>query len=85
MVRGACQDTTYDILIDLRSRHLKKIRICSRSNRWWDAELTEQVRKVRRERRGVNRVGHRNVLRSEISRMKWMVKEKNDRCWRAYC
>ena len=54
--------TAYDKLVDFRSRHLKKIRICGRSKRWWDAELTEQVRKVRWERRRVGSVGHRNVL-----------------------
>ena len=74
--------TAYDKLVDFRSRHLNKIRICGRSKRWWYAELTEQVRRVRRERRKVSSVGHRNVLRSEISRMKRMVKEKKDRCWR---
>ena len=72
--------TAYDKLVDFRSRHLKKIRICRRSKRWWDAELTEQVRRVHRERRRVSSVGHRNVLGSETSRMKRMVKEKKDRC-----
>ena len=60
-------DTDYDNLIDFRSRHLQKIRICSRSMKWWDAEITAQVRKVRKERKRVNRMGHRNVLCSEIS------------------
>ena len=64
---------------------MKRIRICGRSKRWWDEELTAQVKHVRRERRKVSRVGHRNVLRAEISRMKAMVKEKKDRCWRALC
>ena len=77
--------TAYDKLVDFRSRYLKTIRICGRSKRWWDAGLTEQVRGVRGERRRVSSVGHRNVLRSEISRMKRMVKEKKDRCWRAFC
>ena len=27
-------DTAYEKLIDFRSRHLKKIRICGRSKRW---------------------------------------------------
>ena len=78
-------DTAYDRLDDFRRRHLKKIRICGRSKRWWDAELTEQIKKVRRGRRRVSCVGHRNVVHSEVSRMKRMVKEKKDRCWRAFC
>ena len=64
---------------------MKRIRICGRSKRWWDEELTPQVKRIRRERRKVSWVGHRNVLRAEISRMKAMVKEKKDRCWRAFC
>ena len=57
-------DTAYDKLVDFRIRHLKKIRICGRSKRWWDAELTEEIGRVRRERRRVSRMGHRSVLRS---------------------
>ena len=78
------RDTAYDRLVDFRSRHLKKIRICGKSKRWRDAELTEQVRRVHQERRRMNSMGRRNVLSSEISRMKRMVKEKKDRCWRAF-
>ena len=32
--------TAYDKLIVFRSRQLSKIRICGRSKRWWDADLT---------------------------------------------
>ena len=56
--------TVYEKLIGFRNRHLKRIRICGRSKRWWDLELTEQVGRVRRERRRVSSVGQRNVLRS---------------------
>ena len=75
--------SAYKKLIDFRRHHLKTIKICGRSKRWWDSELSAQVRVVRRERRGWRRVGHRNVLRSEIAKMKRMVKEKKDKCWRA--
>ena len=78
-------DTAHDKLVDFWTKHLRKIRICGRSKRWWDAELTEQMRKVCRERRRVCHVGHRNVLGSEISRMKRMVKKKKDRCCSAFC
>ena len=77
--------TAYNKLVDFRNRHLKKIRICGRSKRWWDAELMEQVRRVRRERRRVSGVGHRNRLRSDILRMKWIVREKKDACWEVFC
>ena len=75
----------YDKLVDFGNTHLKKIKICGRSKRWWDAEFTAQVSRVRRERRGVSSVGHHNGLRSEISRMKRMVRDKKDACWRAFC
>ena len=78
-------ESAYEKLIDFRRRHLKRIRICGRSKRWWDPELSAQVKVVRRERRGWRQVGHRNVLRSEIAKMKRMVKEKKDKCWRAFC
>ena len=79
------EDTAYHKLIDFRSRHLKKIRVCGRSKRWCDTEITAQMRNVRREGRRVNGVGYCNVLRSEISRMKRMVKDKKDKWWRSFC
>ena len=73
-------ETAYNKLVDFRSRRLKKIRICGRSKRWWDAELSAQVKDVHLDRRKVNQVGHHNVLCLEISGMKRIVKEKKDRC-----
>lgn len=32
--------SAYEILIEFYHRYLKKITICGRSTRWWDAELT---------------------------------------------
>ena len=40
-------DSAYGRVVDSRRRHLKTIRICVRSNRWWDTDLTEQVEAVR--------------------------------------
>ena len=82
---GSVGVSAYEKLVDFRRRHLKRIKICGRSKRWWDSELSAQVKVVRRERRGWRRVGHRNVLRSEIATMKKMVKEKKDKCWRGFC
>ena len=83
--QGLAGETAYEKLVDFRRLHLKRIRICDRSKRWWDSELSAHVRVVRRERRGWGRVGHRNVLRAEITKMKRMVMEKKDKCWRAFC
>ena len=75
---GLVGESAYEKLVNFRWLYLKRIRICGRSKRWWDSELSAQVKVVRRERRGWRRVGHRNVLRSEIAKMKRMVKEKKD-------
>ena len=71
--------------MDFWRRHLKRIRICQRSKMWWDADLTGQVKAVRHARRNWCRLGHRNVLRAEITKMKRMVRMKKDQCCRAFC
>ena len=78
-------DSAYERLVDFRRRHLKRIRICGRSKRWWDPELTGQVKAVRRARRWWVSCGNRNVFRAEVSKMKRLVREKKDKCWRAFC
>ena len=77
--------SAYARLVDLRRRHLRKIKICGRSKRWWNADLTGQVKAVHHARRDWCKLGHSNVLRAEITKMKSMVREKKDRCWRAFC
>ena len=44
-------ETAYKKLVDFRRAHLKRIKICGRSKRWWDSELSSQVKVVRRVRR----------------------------------
>ena len=72
--------SAYEKLVDFRRRHLRRIRICGRSKRWWDADLTDQVRAVRRARRRWVSYGSRNVFRAEVAKMNCLVKEKKDRC-----
>ena len=78
-------ESVYEKLVDFQRMHLKKIKICGRSKRWWDSELSLQVKVVRRARRNWQRVGHRNVLRSELTRMKQKMREKKHKCLRAFC
>ena len=78
-------DSTYERLVDFRRCHFKRIRICGRRKRWWDSDLSDQVQAVRRARRRWVSYGNRNVFRAEVSKMKRMVKEKKDRCWRTSC
>ena len=81
---GLTGGSAYKKLVDFRRRHLKRIRICGQSKRWWDADLTDQVRPFRRARRRWVSCGNRNIFRAQVSRMKRLVKEKKDRCWRAF-
>src|SRR4029077_18306037 len=86
--------TAYEKLVSFRKHHLKIAVHCSRSKRWWDEELTEQLRKVRKERRGG--VGERaqsdevvmervRKWKGEAARMRYLVKEKKEKCWRRFC
>ena len=67
-------DSAYERLVDFRRHHLKRIRICGRSKRWWDSDLSKQVRAVRRARRSWVSCGNRNVFRAEVSKMKRLVR-----------
>ena len=71
-------DSAYEEMVDFRRRHLKGIRICGRSKRWWDSDLSDQVRAVRRARRQWVYCRNRNVFRTEVSKLKGLVKEKKD-------
>ena len=81
---GLVGDCAYERLVDFRRRHLKWIRICGRSKRWWDSELSSQVGVVWRPRRWWVACGNRNVFRSEVSNMKGLVSEKKYRCSRDF-
>ena len=78
-------NTAYERLVDFRRHHLKQIRICSRSKRWWDSDLSDQVKAVQRARRWWALSGNRNVFYTEVSKMKCLVKENKDRCCRTFC
>ena len=45
-------ETVYDKLVYLRKRFVKLQRISGRSKKWWDSELREQLKVVRKEGRG---------------------------------
>ena len=70
------RDSAYERLVDFQRCYLKRIRIWGRSKRWWDSDLSEQVRTVRRARRRWVSCGNRNVFRAEVSKMRRLVKEK---------
>ena len=45
-------DTEYDKLLQFWKDHVKKLRISSRSKRWWDNDLSDLLKKLRNARRG---------------------------------
>ena len=52
---------------------------------YMDADLTGQIKAVRHARRNQCRLGHRNVLRAEIAKLKRRVREKKAKCWKVFC
>ena len=44
-------ETSYDKLLDLRRKHLKLLKVCGRSKRWWNGEIAAQLVVVRNHRR----------------------------------
>ena len=65
----------------------------ARSKRWWDKDLTKQLKKVRRVRRGgksknvVGQGGREERLRrwkKAAEKLKRLVREKKEQCWRTF-
>ena len=54
---GLAIDMAYDKLLDLRRKHVKSLRVCGHSKRWWNWKIAAQLAVVRdhRWRLGRNR------------------------------
>ena len=50
-------ETAYDKFLDLRRKHLKLLKVCGRSKRWWNWEISAQLAVVRDHRRRYGRNG----------------------------
>ena len=86
-------DTAYNKLLEFRRNDLKMTKTVARSKRWWDKDLTKQLKKVRRVRRGektknVGGLGGREKRlqrwRRAAAKLKWLVREKKEKCWRTF-
>ena len=75
-------ETAYDKLLDLRRKHLKLLRVCGRSKRWWNGESAAQLTVVRDHRRGNGRNGEWVKERYRLRNMIWDGKRK---CWEDFC
>ena len=64
--------------------------MCERSKRWWDDELSGQLKKTRRMRRGkgeegLNQEDKVRRWKVEKEKMRTMVREKKKDCWKKFC
>ena len=80
-------ETAYDKLVYLRECFVKVQRIVGRSKRWWDAELGEQLKAVRKEGRGGKGQEAKAYdparwmrWKKEKARMKVTVQKKKEEC-----
>ena len=87
-------EKAYDKLLEFRRNHLKTIKIVARSKRWWDEDVTKQLKKVRKVKRGGKsrnsggqggREKRLQKWRKAAEKMKRLVREKKEKCWRTFC
>ena len=75
-------DTVYDKLLDLRQKHLKLLRVCGKSNRWWNGEIAAQLAVVRDHRRRYTRSGE---WVRERYRLHHLIRDGKRKCWANFC
>ena len=75
-------ETAYDSLLDLRQKHLKSIRVCGRSKRWWSKEIAAQLGVVRDHRR---RSGRNGEWIKERYRLRNLIRDRKRKCWEDFC
>ena len=75
-------ETAYDKLLDLRRKHLRLLRVCGRSKRWWNGEITAQLAVVRDHRR---RYGRNGEWVKERYRLRNLIREGKRKCWVDFC
>jgi hypothetical protein len=68
-----CQEAMSSILDTMA----KKIRICARSQRWWNANIQERRKTVGRERRRRRNSEEAAEAKAELQRVEPAVEEKN--------
>ena len=74
--------TAYNKLLDLRQKHLKKLRVCGRSKCWWSGKIAAQL--------VVMRNHHKRHCRSadwirERYRLRSMIQAGKRKCWEDFC
>jgi len=82
--------TVYEKVKLLQDRYLKAMVITERSKRWWDEELTKQLKTTRKARReklgdGIMQKERRVRWQAEKEKMRALVREKKKECWQNFC
>ena len=80
--QGLVGETAYDKLLDLRSQHLKKLRVCGRSKRWWSGKIATQLAVFRDHRRRHGRDG--DWIRERF-KLRNLIQEGKRNCWEDFC
>ena len=80
--RDLVGETAYDKLLDLRQKHLKLLRVCGRSKRWWNGEIAAQLAVVRDRRR---RHGRNGEWVRERYRLRNLIRDGKRKCWENFC
>ena len=81
----------YEKLKTLVAEHQRVIKLNERSKRWWDAELSGQIKKVTKEGRGgkgqesrEHQVARWKRWKGEKTKLRWMIREKKRNCWHKF-
>ena len=82
MIRRPRGETAYDNLLYLRRKHLKLLRVCGKSKRWWNREITAQLAVVRDHRR---RYGRNGEWVRERYRLRNLIRDGKRKCWEDFC
>ena len=84
-------ETAYNKLLYLQKWFSKVQKVCGRSTGWWDSELRDQLKVVRKEGRGGKGQGVRDHdparwmrWKKEKAKMKVMVQKNKEECWRKF-
>ena len=75
-------ETAYDKLMDLRRKHIKLLKVCGRSKRWWNGEIVAQLAVVRDHRRRNERNGE---WVKERYRLWNLILDGKRKCWEDFC
>ena len=73
----------------LRGLSDKRIKVCNKSKRWWEEELSTQLKKTRRTRKGkegegIKQEGRVRRWKAKKEKMRSMVREKKKEYWKRF-